>query len=537
MSPFSLSSLILTLTTLMFSVIVFQSDRQNKVNRAWFYFSIPFGIWSFSLFSLTNTSDAKSALMWQYLLDVAAICIPAFYFAFIAALLRYKKSYTLPTLYVISFILSIFSLTKYFKQGVDGLFNFYWVIPGPYYFIFPIYFALVVVLSVGHLIYALRKVDDKSSYRAQIKNTLYVCVIGFAAGGTNFFPQFFDIYPFGNYIVVGYIIIMVYGVVRHKLLSPKVVVAQLFTSALVLTSFIEIIFAKNTRDSIYKITIFIIIAVFSWLFIRSVRKEIQIKEALAEKDVELTKKNTELARISEEKTEFVSIASHQIRGPLTSIKGYSSMIMEGDFGKVPKEVKDAAQVMIDSCNTLTRVVNDYLDVTRIEQGRMKFEFAEVDLRSLVQTCVQELSPAIERSKLECHVNLPDLASVPEGVTPWWHIKSDTAKLKQVFLNLLDNSIKYTPKGSLTITLSETEDKKIRFEIKDTGVGITPETMPKLFNKFSRAEDASKTNILGTGLGLYVVKMMVEAFDGKVWAESEGQGKGARFIVELKEKRV
>ncbi|MEN9604505.1 MAG: hypothetical protein RJB39_190 [Candidatus Parcubacteria bacterium] len=518
----------------MFSVITYQADRTNKVNRAWFYFSIPFGLWSFALFNITNTGDAHTALIWQYILDISAVWIPSTYFYFATCLLRYKKSITLNILFVSSALLTALSLTPLFKLGVARLFDFFWIVPGKLYVIFPAFFAVVVILSIGHIVVTLRKIDRGSSYGSQLKNTIVTCIIGFAAGGTNFFPQFFNIYPFGNYIVIVYVIVMVYGVVRHKLLSPKVVVAQLFTSALMLVSFVEIIFAGTTNQIIYKIIIFCVVTFFSWLFIRSVRKEIEIKDQLAIKEVQLTKNNAELARISAEKTEFVSLASHQIRGPLTSIKGYSSMILDGDFGPISPEAKEAAVVMIDSCNTLTRVVNDYLDITRIEQGRMKFEFSDVDLKALISTCIQELSPSITRAGLKCIVHMPEGPNA--AGKEWWHIKGDAPKLKQVFLNLIDNSIKYTPTGSLTISLVETNQKMIRFSIKDTGVGIAPTTMPKLFAKFSRAENASETNILGTGLGLYVAKMMVEAFEGKVWAESEGTGKGSTFIVELREKK-
>lgn len=534
MSPFSLSSLILTLTTLMFSIITYQADRTSKVNRSWFFFSIPFAVWSFSLFSITKTTDKEVALIWQYILDVSAIWIPVTYFAFITALLRYKKSYTLRSLYIATFILTILSFTKWFKVGIGRIFDFYWVDPGPLYIIFPVFFAVVVILSIAHIINILRKTESPSSYASQLKNTIYAGLVGFIAGSTNFFPQVFNIYPFGNYIVVGYVVIMVYGVVRHKLLSPKVVVAQLFTSGLILVSFIEVVLATSSRLIIFRTLILAVVSFFSLLFIRSIKKEIKIKDELAEKEVELTKKNSELARISAEKTEFVSLASHQIRGPLTSIKGYSAMLLDGDFGKLPKQAQEAARIMMDSCNTLVRVVNDYLDITRIEQGRMKYEFTDVDVRALIETCVKELTPSIERAKLVCKVDLPK----PMGDTSleWWHIKADGPKLKQVVLNLIDNAVKYTPKGSIHIHLFETTDKKIRLEIKDTGVGIAPLTMPKLFAKFSRAENASETNILGTGLGLYVAKMMVEAFEGKIWAESEGEGKGSTFIVELKEKR-
>jgi hypothetical protein len=370
MSAFSLSSLILSLTTILFSVIAFQSDRENKVNRYWFYFSIPFGGWSLALYFLTSTKSIESAATWQYVLDAVAVWIPSTYFAFVATLLRYKKTYTKYVLYSISFLMSVLSFTHYFKEGMVQKFDFFWVNPGKLYILFPIFFALTVTVSVIHILAALKKIEVGSTYRSQLKNTLIVCIIGFTAGGTNFFPQFFNIYPFGNYVVILYIIVMVYGVIRYKVLSPKVVTAQLFTSALMLISFIEIVLAEGVKQFVSKTIIFIFVAFFSWLFIKSVKVEIKTKEELQKSSEQLVKKNIELHRISEEKSEFVSLASHQIRGPLTSIKGYISLLRDEDLGPVSKEAKEALTVMELSCTTLSAVVNDYLDVSRIEQGKM-----------------------------------------------------------------------------------------------------------------------------------------------------------------------
>ncbi|MES2623048.1 MAG: ATP-binding protein [Patescibacteria group bacterium] len=528
MSAFSLSSLILGLTTILFSVIAYQSDRENEVNRYWFYFSIPFATWSLALYFLTSATNITRALEWQYVLDLAAVWIPSAYFAFIAKLLRYKKSYTKNALYVISLAFSIFSFTHYFKEGMIQKFDFFWINPGKFYILFPIFFGAVVLLSVVHILFALKKIEQGSTYRSQLKNTLIVCLIGFLAGGTNFFPQFFNIYPFGNYIVILYIIVMVYGVIRYKVLSTKVLAAQIFASALVLVSIVEIILATGAKQILYKIVVFLIISFFSWLFIKSVKTEVRIKDELEKSAVQLTKKNAELHRISEEKTEFVSLASHQIRGPLTSIKGYISLLRDEDLGPVTPEAKEALTIMELSCTTLATVVNDYLDITRIEQGRMHYDFANVDVRALLKECMTELQPSFERAKIQCIDNVP---KGDQGTA--FNVRADRTKLKQVIMNLIDNSIKYTPHGGVAITVFKKNDGMVRIEIHDTGVGIAPEVMPKLFMKFSRAPDASEANIMGTGLGLFIAKVFIEAHEGHVWAESEGVGKGSTFIIELK----
>ncbi len=530
MSAFSLSSLILSLTTIIFSIVAYQSDRENRVNRYWFYFSIPFAGWSLALYLLTDAKDADHALIWQYALDAIAVWIPATYFAFVSALLRYKQTYTKHILYVISFLLCIFSFSDYFKVGVVRKFDFYWINPGAWYVIFPIFFAITVIISIFHILHTLKKIEKGSTYSSQLKNTLIVCIIGFTAGGSNFFPQFFNIYPFGNYIVILYIIVMVYGVIRYKVLSPKVVSAQIFTLALMLLSFIEIILAPDVKQILYKTVMFILVSFFSWLFIKNLKVEIKIKNELATINDTLIKKNIELDRISAEKTEFVSLASHQIRAPLTSIRGYISLLRDEDLGKQTKEAKEALDIMDTSCTTLSSVVNDYLDVSRIEQGKMHFDFIDIDVRDLLRECMAELSPSLAKKNLEFINHVPDRVDVSDVS---YSVRADKAKLKQVIMNIIDNSIKYTPKGSITVTTCKKDEHTVRIEIQDTGVGIAPEVMPKLFVKFSRAPDASEANILGTGLGLFIAKSFIEAHEGKIWAESAGTGKGSLFVIELK----
>jgi two-component system sensor histidine kinase VicK len=114
----------------------------------------------------------------------------------------------------------------------------------------------------------------------------------------------------------------------------------------------------------------------------------------------------------------------------------------------------------------------------------------------------------------------------------YNVNVDEGKIKQVFLNIIDNAIKYTPVGEVNIFINKTLNNKVLVKIEDTGVGIKPEVLPNLFNKFVRAPDASKVNILGTGLGLYVAGQILKAHNGRAWGESKGKGEGSKFYVEL-----
>ena len=236
----------------------------------------------------------------------------------------------------------------------------------------------------------------------------------------------------------------------------------------------------------------------------------------AQKIIEELKKSNEL------KDEFVSMATHQIRSPLGAIKGYISLITEGDYGVVLEELHEPLNIILKSVDTLGKTVNDFLDLSRINQGEMRYYKKDFDLADLVNEVVNEMRKQIIDTGLDLKINLSKENLIVHG---------DKAKLKHVLLNLVDNASKYTKTGFIKINLHR-KNNKVVFSIKDSGVGIKPRTMPLLFQKFSRCIDASHTNILGTGLGLYIAKKMLEAQNGRIWAESDGENKGSQFYVEL-----
>lgn len=234
--------------------------------------------------------------------------------------------------------------------------------------------------------------------------------------------------------------------------------------------------------------------------------------------------NSRLKELDQLKTEFISLATHQIRAPLTAIKGYISLIREGDYGDVSKEVDSALGVVSESTNNLVTIVGDFLDVSRIEQNRMKYDFTDFNVSDLVQQVITEYKPNVDRRGLALHFT--------RDQNDESFVHADHGKLKQIFGNILDNSIKYTQQGSIDVSVTKKDDR-ILIKVADTGVGIPQNTIPKLFQKFTRASNANEANILGTGLGLYVAKQMIEAHQGRIWAESEGPGKGSQFYIELK----
>lgn len=248
------------------------------------------------------------------------------------------------------------------------------------------------------------------------------------------------------------------------------------------------------------------------------------KMRLEDSNLKLEDANEKLKGLDKLKTEFLSLASHQLRSPLTAIKGYTSMLMTGDFGEINDKQKETIGRVFESTNHLTKVVEDLLNVSKIEQGGMKYTMAPFDLEKAAKDLATDLSITAENRGLK-------MAFETDNKPPYM-VNGDMEKIRQVILNLLDNSIKYTKEGSVNVKLSKDDEvNKIVLSVADTGMGIPTVIKETLFQKFARGEGA-KMNTSGSGLGLYLAKTIISAHKGRVWAESEGEGKGSTFFLEL-----
>lgn len=262
----------------------------------------------------------------------------------------------------------------------------------------------------------------------------------------------------------------------------------------------------------------------SYLLIRSVNKEVQNREKGERLARYLANANARLRELDKQKTEFVSIASHQLRSPIAAIKGYTSMIVEGSYGKVNENLDEPLKRILESGQRIGVMVDDFLNVSRIEQGRMTYDMRRHDVCDIIHSVTKELQVVANEKGLRLEAGCSKKG---------FYVNADEGKLKQIFSNLIDNAIKYTPKGSITVTVQKLEkEQKILVKIKDTGIGIAPEEVPKLFQKFNRASNANEANVLGTGLGLYIAREIMKAHEGWIDVESEGLGKGSTFTVEL-----
>jgi len=249
-----------------------------------------------------------------------------------------------------------------------------------------------------------------------------------------------------------------------------------------------------------------------------------LKKEVDKATKELKIANIQLRKLDKAKSEFISIASHQLRTPLTVIRGYISMIEQGDFGIVSLKVKEPLDRVYKSTMRIIGLVEDLLNISRIESGRLKYDFKPTDLTALVSDVYEELKQQAKNKGLQF-----DFAKSEKEIP---QIMLDEGKIREVIMNLTDNAIKYTDSGFVRIKLARDNDH-VTFSVSDSGRGLDTDEIPLLFQKFSRAKGAQLMHTEGTGLGLYIAKNIIAKHGGKIWVESPGVNKGATFYIRFK----
>lgn len=223
--------------------------------------------------------------------------------------------------------------------------------------------------------------------------------------------------------------------------------------------------------------------------------------------------------IQKMKTDFVSIAAHQLRTPLSAIKWSVKMILDGEAGKISAQQKDWLNKTYQSNERLITLVNDLLNVSRIEEGRFLYDIRETDLRKIIQNILENNKEIIKRKKIT--------VSFPEENTEVSKVKVDVEKMQLAIQNLITNAVDYTPEGGRVLVTVSQKGDDVLVTVKDTGIGISEVDQGKLFHRFFRARNAIQVRANGTGLGLFITKNIIQAHRGKIWFKSQ-LGKGTTF---------
>ncbi|MDP1892390.1 MAG: ATP-binding protein, partial [Gemmatimonadaceae bacterium] len=222
------------------------------------------------------------------------------------------------------------------------------------------------------------------------------------------------------------------------------------------------------------------------------------------------------------KTEFVSLAAHQLRTPLSAIKWSMSMLKKGEFGKLTKEQNQIVKNTFKNNERLIFLVNDLLNVERIEEGRYLYKIAMTDIREIVMLVTDSYKDEIKKRKIKIDFKEPH--SFPQMML-------DAEKIRLVAQNFIDNAIEYSPEGGKIVITLKNDEKNIELKVQDFGMGIPKSQQDKIFTKFFRGDNATKVNTIGSGLGLFLSKNIIEAHGGKIWFKSE-ENVGTSFYFSL-----
>ncbi len=325
----------------------------------------------------------------------------------------------------------------------------------------------------------------------------------------------FGLEQYGIMAMAVFMTFLGYVIVKYQEFRIKLIATQALVVAIVILIATGFTFAQNTMSYVLVGVTLALAAITGYLLIGSVKKEIDQRERIEKLAKELEVSNEQLS-------EFMSLATHEIRNPATFIKGFTAGALEGDLGELTPAIKDGMQKIFVRVNDIIHLGNQYLDKSKLELNQLKYEFTTLDLGKLVEDLVRESQPTATQYGITATSAIDKSAD--------YTVQADSGKIKEVIENLIDNAIKYTPKGSVTVSVLK-GDNTVTVKIADTGNGIPAEVIPQLFKKFSRA-DAQKANLSGTGLGLYLAKIFIDAHHGRIWVESQGKDNGSTFYVEL-----
>jgi len=392
-------------------------------------------------------------------------------------------------------------------------------------------YGIQVIYLIFLLVYTYKKFKNSTGRKKLI--SLYLGLgalfLGIVQTGIYIYGDAVGSYTIYLIVPIGkavFLTCITYLIVTFNKFNIRIIAAQVLLGAmwLLLVSMLFIRFIEYVR--IVLAASLIVFSILSILLVNNIKKLDTQKRKIEELLGELRHTNKNLEHANEMKSKFLSIASHQFRSPVTALKGYAELILDGTYGEVRSEIKEPIERIFTSSHNLALIVNDFLNLSRIEQGRMEYHFVDHDIKDIITSILHEQAPLIDQRK---SIHLSFVCDVQNS----YKTLVDKNMIAQVFSNLIDNALKYTLRGTVEVSLIRDEEKKlITFKVKDSGVGISAESKEKLFKQFSRASNANTVNVMGTGLGLYIAKEIVITHGGKIWVESEGEGKGSQFYVEI-----
>lgn len=526
-NSFSVIPLIGSLLVFLLGLFIWVKKPKEWLYVLFFFCNLTIAIWLFGSGALfTATSDA-GRLFWGRFIYIGLVFIPIFlyHFGLLYCSVVERQKLLLIFGYLVSFtFLPLSQISNNFVSGLYATDGGVYTAAHLYHHIFLGYFFFYLIAFLVNL-YRHYNVSS-GPHKTEVKYVL----IGYAflelISPLAFLPAYgMPVYPVAFIPAVAFAIIMAYAIIRFQALNLKIIGAEMVAGFLNILVVGMIFFPNTQSEFLFKLILWVGVFIFSYLLIQMVHAEInqrqeitQLAGSLKNSNQELAKTNTQLKELDKQKTEFLTIAAHQLRTPLSIIKGYVSLLAEGSYGRLSAEVQGILKNMEDSNQWLIFLADEFLNIARLEQGRTKYVFAPKDVRDVIDGVVKELNSKAKPKGLHIVWKYPEDQQVAE---------LDEEKIRYAIFNFMDNAIKYTYEGDIKVE-SLVDDDGVTVKITDQGIGFDEHDQANFFQKFYRGHNVHTTNVNGTGLGLYVCSKFITGHRGKFWSKSQGLGQGSEF---------
>lgn len=515
---------------LLIGVLVLVQSKRSKEIISFGVFCLATGIWGLSNFLVYYYNSgaflesayafgalvASSMLAWSFVYRRSDMVWKWWFTYFVGAfifVLSYIDGY---------FIGNIRGITA---SGVDAS-------PGIFSDEYALFVLLALVWSIINVISVYRKSFGIEKNQVRL---ILVGLIGFV-GVTIVVSAILPIFGILEYTNLDspssliFVVFVAFAMVRHRFLGTKVVLAQILVGALIIMSILQLLDASGVFDFVIAMISLVVVLVLGTFLLRSVFNDLRQKEELQRINTQLERSKRKLALANEHlkimdqtKTDFINIASHQLRTPLGGMRWSMEMLLAGEVGQISDEAKETVRQNLENNQRMVALVNDLLNVARIEQGRMKETPESTDIVSILDEAVKTMEPEAGHRNVALKLDV-----LSKDIPP---IMIARKHFFEAIQNLVSNAIKYNrPKGTVTVSVQASQ-RSVRISVADTGMGIPKSEQPKIFSKFFRAGNALATDVEGTGLGLFVAKSFVEEGGGIVRFKSQ-EGVGTTFFIEL-----
>lgn len=501
--------------TLFFGFYVYLKDNRSLRSRLLFYLSLTFALLLLNeIVQWVGSPASVVQFGWQlvpfFRLSVYLLTI-LFVFVFIekkkiSALVKILT--TIPVVIVIILTPTTLNIRSFDLLNCEGVPGLLWNIVH--------LFEILLILSV--LFLGIKSLLKNRADPKERKVVTYLTLgavlflsIFFIASIWGDITTIYDVALVGPVGMLAFIAFLTFMIVKFKAFDIKLLAVQALVWGLIILIGSQFFFIQNNTNRILTAFTLVGAAWVGLLIIRSVKKEVALREEL------------EIANNNQQS--LIHFISHQIKGFFTKSKMIFAGILEGDFGEASPTLKEMANVGMASDNNAVAMVQDILNASNLKKGTTNYSLKELDIVEVVKKVTAGFSEEINKKKLKYELDISDKPII---------VMADETQITQVFKNLINNSLHYTPKGEIKVSLKMSRGNayEATFSIQDTGVGLTEKDKSALFTEGGKGEESLKINTNSTGYGLYIVKKIVENHSGHIWAESAGRGHGSTFFVEL-----